>query len=164
MSLEALKDTSNALKKIPYWIIGGYALDIAVGRVTREHANADVLVKLTDIGKARTALEEHDYVTEQVHDKITATKEKKKINLLTMDEDKQDYTIRILNAIIKIPKELMTRTKGTLEGTEYTRIPNELIKILNQYSLKEQDALIARNLQTNKNNIKKIKIKITTKY
>ena len=29
---------------VPYWIIGGWAIDLAVGRVTRYHADVDVMV------------------------------------------------------------------------------------------------------------------------
>ena len=29
---------------VPYWIIGGWAIDLAVGRVTREHADVDVMM------------------------------------------------------------------------------------------------------------------------
>ena len=29
---------------VPYWIIGGWAIDLAVGRVTRDHADVDVMV------------------------------------------------------------------------------------------------------------------------
>ena len=28
---------------VPYWIIGGWAIDLAVGRVTRDHADVDVM-------------------------------------------------------------------------------------------------------------------------
>lgn len=29
---------------VPYWIIGGWAIDLAVGHVTRDHADVDVMV------------------------------------------------------------------------------------------------------------------------
>ena len=29
---------------VPYWIIGGWAIDLAVGRVTRDHADVDVMM------------------------------------------------------------------------------------------------------------------------
>lgn len=29
---------------VPYWIIGGWAIDLAVGRVTRDHADVDVML------------------------------------------------------------------------------------------------------------------------
>jgi hypothetical protein len=29
---------------VPYWIAGGWAIDLAVGRVTRDHADADVMI------------------------------------------------------------------------------------------------------------------------
>jgi hypothetical protein len=29
---------------VPYWIVGGWAIDLAVGRVTRDHADVDVMM------------------------------------------------------------------------------------------------------------------------
>ena len=29
---------------VPYWIIGGWPIDLAVGRVTRDHADVDVML------------------------------------------------------------------------------------------------------------------------
>ena len=29
---------------VPYWIAGGWAIDLAVGRVTRDHADVDVML------------------------------------------------------------------------------------------------------------------------
>ena len=33
---------------VPYWIIGGWAIDLAVGRVTRDHADVDVMLLQRD--------------------------------------------------------------------------------------------------------------------
>src|SRR6516162_11377726 len=35
---------------VPYWIIGGWAIGLAVGRVTREHADVDVMMLERDKG------------------------------------------------------------------------------------------------------------------
>ena len=29
---------------VPYWIAGGWAIDLAVGRVTRDHADVDIML------------------------------------------------------------------------------------------------------------------------
>lgn len=42
----ALSAACSLLSKLtaPYWIIGGWAIDLAVGHVTRDHADVDVML------------------------------------------------------------------------------------------------------------------------
>jgi hypothetical protein len=41
---------------VPYWIVGGWAIDLAAGRVTREHADVDVMLLERDEHALRTDL------------------------------------------------------------------------------------------------------------
>jgi hypothetical protein len=42
---------------IDYWVFGGWAVDLHVGRVTREHADVDVAVWRADLDRIRVLLE-----------------------------------------------------------------------------------------------------------
>jgi hypothetical protein len=41
---------------VPYWIAGGWAIDLAVGRVTRDHADVDIMLLERDEHALRTDL------------------------------------------------------------------------------------------------------------
>ncbi len=45
---------------VPYWIAGGWAIDLAAGRVTREHADVDVMLHERDEHALRTDLTRAD--------------------------------------------------------------------------------------------------------
>ena len=45
---------------VPYWIAGGWAIDLAVGRVTRDHADVDIMLLERDEYALRTELTEVD--------------------------------------------------------------------------------------------------------
>ncbi len=45
---------------VPYWIAGGWAIDLAVGRVTRDHADVDIMLLERDEHALRTDLAEVD--------------------------------------------------------------------------------------------------------
>ncbi len=45
---------------VPYWIAGGWAIDLAAGRVTRDHADVDVMLLERDEHALRTDLTEVD--------------------------------------------------------------------------------------------------------
>jgi Aminoglycoside-2''-adenylyltransferase len=45
---------------VPYWIAGGWAIDLAVGRVTRDHADIDIMLLERDEHALRTDLTEVD--------------------------------------------------------------------------------------------------------
>jgi Aminoglycoside-2''-adenylyltransferase len=45
---------------VPYWIAGGWAIDLAVGRVTRDHADVDTVLLERDEHALRTDLKEVD--------------------------------------------------------------------------------------------------------
>jgi hypothetical protein len=45
---------------VPYWIAGGWAIDLAVGRVTRDHADVDIMLLERDEHALRTDLTEVD--------------------------------------------------------------------------------------------------------
>jgi hypothetical protein len=45
---------------VPYWIIGGWAIDLAVGRVTRDHADVDVMLLERDKQALWTDLREDE--------------------------------------------------------------------------------------------------------
>ena len=45
---------------VPYWIAGGWAIDLAVGRVTRDHADVDVMLLERDEHALSTDLTEVD--------------------------------------------------------------------------------------------------------
>ncbi len=45
---------------VPYWIAGGWAIDLTVGRVTRDHADVDIMLLERDVPALRTDLAEVD--------------------------------------------------------------------------------------------------------
>jgi hypothetical protein len=45
---------------VPYWIAGGWAIDLAVGRVTRDHADVDIMLLERDEHALRTDLTQVD--------------------------------------------------------------------------------------------------------
>ena len=55
----AVRSLLSALT-VPYWIAGGWAIDLAVGRVTREHADVDIMLLERDEHALRTDLTEVD--------------------------------------------------------------------------------------------------------
>jgi hypothetical protein len=42
---------------IPYWLFGGWAVDFHAGRITREHADIDVAIWRSDLGRTTRALQ-----------------------------------------------------------------------------------------------------------
>lgn len=163
MSLKILKEVKDLLANagLTYWVTGGYALDIAVSKLTREHKNADFIIRLFDAGKARTILEENDFEVTISRQKLIARKNGLTANLITMDEQKKEYIIPLLNAEITMPVTIMNNyVSGELDYTKYRRIPNELIYLLLNHSPIITDSIIARNLKTDKKIIRQIKITI----
>jgi hypothetical protein len=57
--LEAIQQVHQAFGAIElqYWLFGGWAVDFHVGRVTRSHADIDIVVWLRDIDRVRDVLE-----------------------------------------------------------------------------------------------------------
>jgi len=55
----AVRSLLSALT-VPYWIAGGWAIDLAVGRVTRDHADVDIMLLERDEHALRTDLTEVD--------------------------------------------------------------------------------------------------------
>jgi hypothetical protein len=43
---------------IPYWLFGGWAVDFHAGRVTREHADIDLAIWLSDLDRTKRALQQ----------------------------------------------------------------------------------------------------------
>lgn len=160
MSLELLEEIAGIFeeKDIDYWVIGGYALDIAVGRLTREHKNTDFLIKIEDSGRASRALEKKGYITSYVHDRIAAEKDGMKAKLIPIEKTDGHYSIPTLNVFAEVPNSLMRPVEGELKGKSYKRLPNELLYLFTRYSPNPSDALIADNLKINKNSLKQIKI------
>ncbi len=144
--------------KIKFWLFGGYALDAAVGKITREHKNIDFLIERDDVGKAVSILEDNGFRISFIKDKIISTKEDEVINLIPIELEGSQYVIPVLTAEIKIPLKYMD-SEGSLEGLVLPRIPNELLYLLMRYSPIVSDSLIVRNLKINKKILKSIKIK-----
>lgn len=161
MSIEVLEEVTELLKEFDYWVMGGYGLDIAVGKLTREHENVDVLIKLKDSGKIKLLLEENGFSVDYVKDKLVAKKNDRVINLLTMDEFRNRYVISTLNVEVQVPKQLMNnKIIGSLEDRRYCRVPNELLYLFMRYSLKPSDSVIVNNLPVNKHLLGLIKVNI----
>lgn len=160
MSLELLKEIASILedKGIDYWVTGGYALDIAVGRLTRKHEDTDFLIKVEDSGRVSRALEKKGYLISYVRDRIVAKKNDKTANLIPIEKTDGHYSIPTLNVFAEVPNSVMKQVRGELEGESYKRIPNELLYLFTRYSPRQSDALIAKNLKINKNSLKQIKI------
>ncbi|MGO9221122.1 MAG: nucleotidyltransferase domain-containing protein [Streptosporangiaceae bacterium] len=55
----AVRSVLSALT-VPYWIAGGWAIDLAVGRVTRDHADVDIMLLERDEHALRTDLTQVD--------------------------------------------------------------------------------------------------------
>jgi hypothetical protein len=55
----AVRSLLSALT-VPYWIAGGWAIDLAVGRVTRDHADVDIMLLERDEHALRTDLTQVD--------------------------------------------------------------------------------------------------------
>jgi len=163
MSIDALEEVSGIFKKwfIDYWVTGGYALDIAVGRLTREHKNVDFLIRIEDSGRVRDSLEGGDYVIDYKRDRIVAKKDGQVVNITTIDDFKDRYVIPSLNVDAHVPKSLMNKKViGGLEGHDYKRIPNELLYLFMRYSINQSDVLIIKNLPVDKEMLKSIKVVI----
>ncbi len=156
MNIVELKRLFNG-KKINYWLFGGYALDLAVGKITREHSNIDLLIKKDDVGKAVTALEDEGFIIEYNANSIKARRGEEVIRLIIISEEAGNYIIPVLNYKILIPKEFFNK-KARLLGEEFRRLPNELIYLLMRHSPHESDSIIARNLRLNKDKLKKIRL------
>ena len=160
MSLKILKEVKDLLANsgLTYWVTGGYALDIVV---TREHKNADFIIRLFDAGRVQTILEKNDFDITISRQKLTARKNLQTANLLTMDEQKKEYIIPLLNAEITMPVIIMNEyISGELDYTKYRRIPNELIYLLMNHSPITADSIIARNLKIDKKILKQIKVNL----
>jgi hypothetical protein len=46
---------------IDYWVFGGWAVDLYAGRVTRPHADIDIAVLLSDLGRVDVLLRQADW-------------------------------------------------------------------------------------------------------
>jgi hypothetical protein len=46
---------------IPYWLFGGWAVDFHAGRVTRDHADIDMAVWVSDLDRTKQALGQQDW-------------------------------------------------------------------------------------------------------
>ena len=162
MSLDYLKNLHSVMNElsIDYWVMGGYAVELAVGRLTREHDDVDVLVKLSDLGAVISELERQGFVIDYERDKVIATKDSKRIDLISLEEVKGEYVIPVLNAELRVPKALMKPVKSNLKGKIYQRVPNEVIYLLTRYSPNESDVLIAENLQINSSALNQIRINL----
>jgi hypothetical protein len=161
MSIEALEEITSLFenKGIDYWLFGGYALDAAVGRITREHRDTDFIIKIDDAGKAKLLLEKNDYDVDYVKDKLVARKGLRLVNLVMLEEFKGDYVIPALNIDAHVPKMLMNNApRSELEGRTYRRVPNEVLYLFMRYSPNSSDVVIVKNLSINKDFLKKIKI------
>jgi len=53
---------------VPYWIAGGWAVDLAVGRVTRDHADVDVMLLERDKRALSDDLPPPRYISRQAAD------------------------------------------------------------------------------------------------
>jgi len=161
MTIETLREVVKLFEKnkLDYWVTGGYAVDLAGGRLTREHKNVDLLLRTADSGKARSLLEDKGYLIEYVRDKLVASKDGLVINLIMIDSNKDDYVIPLLNADIIVPQELMDKTiKGVIDELVCRRVPNELLYTLMRYSPNQSDSVIVSNLRVDKPALKSIKI------
>ncbi|HEX5368088.1 MAG TPA: hypothetical protein VFY10_01595 [Dehalococcoidia bacterium] len=53
---------------IPYWVFGGWAVDLYAGRITRKHQDIDVVVYLTDLERAMSCLIKDGWSRRLEHD------------------------------------------------------------------------------------------------
>ncbi len=160
MSLQELNQVASLLNNnnIDYWVMGGFALDIAIGRLTREHKNIDLLIKLSDAGRVKSLLESKGFIVRIVNDKLVAINELN-INLIMMDEFKSDFLISTININVILPKSLLSKpVTGLIDGLKFNRVPNELLFIFMRYSLNQSDSLLVSNLSINKKVLNSIKL------
>ncbi len=156
MNIVELKKLFNG-KRINYWLFGGYALDLAVGRITREHSNIDLLIKKEDVGKAISTLEDEGFIIEYNANSVKARRGEEIIRLIIISEGEKNYVIPVLNYKVIIPKEFFNK-KAKLLGEEFRRLPNELLYLLMKHSPHESDSIIASNLRLSKDKLKRIKL------
>ncbi|MFA5406581.1 MAG: hypothetical protein WC307_04470 [Candidatus Nanoarchaeia archaeon] len=161
MSLEALREVVKLFEanKIDYWVTGGYAIDLAVGKITRKHKNVDLLIRIENSGKVRSLLENKGYLIDYERDKLVANKNDLIINLIMIDIYKDDYVIPTLNIDLHVPQSIMDKTiKGAVDEIVGRRLPNELLYTIVRYSPNQSDVVIASNLRVDKSLLKGIKI------
>jgi hypothetical protein len=50
IQLDIIKEVTGILEQsnIPYWMYGGWAVDFAAGRITREHGDIDFVIRRLD--------------------------------------------------------------------------------------------------------------------
>lgn len=85
--LTLISQITKALEKqqIPYWLIGGFAVDAVLGKVTREHHDIDVLILHSDRDKVAelvTTINTYDFlvITQWSNYKFVGYDPDKKIN------------------------------------------------------------------------------------
>ena len=59
MHLQTLHELHTLLieAQVDYWVFGGWAVDLHAGRVTREHGDIDLVVRVEDLQRASAGLE-----------------------------------------------------------------------------------------------------------
>jgi hypothetical protein len=74
--LAAIASLSRALEQdaIDYWLFGGWAVDLWVGRLTREHDDIDVAAWRSDYGAIGSALEAAGWRHTPVPDEVVGTR------------------------------------------------------------------------------------------
>jgi hypothetical protein len=161
MTIEALEEVAGLLetKGIDYWVTGGYAVDLAVNRITREHKNVDFLIRVEDAGKVRRIVEKEGYVVDYLGDKMVARKRGLIVNFMTVDNFKGKHVVSAINVDVHLPKSLLNKPAiGLLNSKEYKRIPNELLYLFMRYSHNDSDLMIVKNLSVDKKVLKSIKV------
>lgn len=97
--LNAIKEIHDVfgLRRLPYWLFGGWAVDFHAGRVTRPHTDIDIAVWLVELEEARSALENtgwHTVADEPTHGYITLERRGVivEVAVLATDHDGVIYT------------------------------------------------------------------------
>ena len=83
-----------AAEGVPLWAFGGWAVDLLAGRVTRAHADVDLVIRLEDAERARALLGTRGYglIEHRVEDLIF-TKNGQKVELYFITTDEAGRTI-----------------------------------------------------------------------
>jgi Aminoglycoside-2''-adenylyltransferase len=144
--------------RAPWWVAGGWALDLYLGRQTRDHVDLDVSCFRVDLGKLRAALGGWElHIASDGRLRELATEEEPragdhvlwcrpvgsphwKLEIMLEERDGEDWVFR-RNPAIRLPAEQLTLS--TEDGTPFLRPEVQLLYKAREARQKDENDLTA---------------------
>lgn len=161
VTFETFKEIIHSLEEhnIRYWVFGGWALDGARHKISREHGDIDMYVSEADILKLSQLLSSLDLELKQRENMYFVDSEKLQLGVVLVSEDDNKIIAHGNKTTAHYPKEIFEKkTTGIIEDTKFNSVPNEVLALEAQFSKYKDDNLLGAKLEIDKKLFEEIEI------